>query len=112
MRRLYYSSGSVLTGDALSAAVLGYARALADTGKADIIEIPVVAEAGASGNASFLIGPSSQLCSVPAASEGDDPADDAIVEDLRAKTRALQPSRPTAQTNEADGAVLEDFEIA
>ncbi len=112
MRRLYYSSGSVLTGDAVSAAVLGYAKALADNGKADIIEIPVVAEGGASGNASFLIGPSSQLCSVPAASEGDDPADDAIVEDLRTRTRALQPSRPTVNADGTNHAVLEDFEIA
>lgn len=111
MRRLFYSSGSVLTGDVVCKAVLRYAQALADTGKADIIAIPVVMDATISGHAHLLVGPSSQLFSIPAASVGEDPVDAAIVEDLDAKTRALQPSRPAALANQKDVLDLDYFEI-
>lgn len=111
MRRLFYSSGSVLTGDVVCKAVLRYAQALADSGKADIIAIPIVTDGTISGHAHLLVGPSSQLFSMPAASDGEDPVDAAIVEDLEAKTRALQPSRPTAQPTPKDVLDLDYFEI-
>ena len=112
MRRLYYSSGSVLTGDVVCKAVLRYAQALADTGKADIIAVPVITEVGTTGHAHLLVGPSSQLFSMPSASDGDDPFDAAIVEDLTTKTRALQPSRPKAATSVADVLDLGDFDLS
>jgi len=42
MRRLHYSSGHMLVGDVTCKAVLRYARALADVGKSDVVQIPVV----------------------------------------------------------------------
>lgn len=111
MRRLYYSSGSILTGDVVCKAVLRYAQALADTGKADIIAIPVVTDGTINGHAHFLVGPSSQLFSMPAASDMNDPFDADIVDDLTAKTRSLQPSRPAAPASMKDVLDLGDFEI-
>lgn len=109
MRRLYYSSGFVLTGDVVCKAVLRYAQALADTGKADIVAVPVITDGTTTGHAHFLVGPSSQLFSMPAASDGDDPFDAGIVDDLVAKTRALQPSRPAAPTSMTDVLDLGDY---
>ncbi|MET1051430.1 MAG: hypothetical protein ABWX65_02210 [Mycetocola sp.] len=109
MRRLYYSSGSFYTGDAVAKAVLRYAGALADTHTAAIIAIPVLTDGGRTGHAHLLVGPASQLFSMPADIDGDDPFDAEIVEDLERKTRALLPSRPQAQA--PDALDLEDFEM-
>ncbi|MET0888213.1 MAG: hypothetical protein ABWX92_17380 [Mycetocola sp.] len=102
MRRLFYSSGSLLTGDEVCKAVLRYARALAVTGDADIIVIPVVTDDGISGLAHMLVGPASQVFSMPAASNGDDPFDSEIIGRLDSMTRALQPSRPEAEAARTD----------
>ncbi|SFN59333.1 hypothetical protein [Mycetocola miduiensis] len=102
MRRLYYSSGSTLTGDEVCKAVLRYARALAGTGDADIIAIPVVTDDGIRGSAHLLVGPASQLFSMPAASDGDDPFDAEVIDKLDRMTRALQPSRPQAEPQRTD----------
>jgi hypothetical protein len=97
MRRLYYSSGSLLTGDDVCKAVLRYARALAISGHADIIVIPVVTDDGISGLAHMLVGPASQVFSMPAPSDGNDPFDAETIEKLNSMSRALQPSRPEAE---------------
>jgi hypothetical protein len=46
MRKLYYSSGSMLVADVTCKAVLRYARALADVGKSDVVSVPVVTDGG------------------------------------------------------------------
>ncbi|WP_411720874.1 hypothetical protein [Mycetocola sp.] len=102
MRRLYYSSGSLLTGDEVCKAVLRYARALAETDDADIIAVPVLTDDGILGLAHLLVGPASQLFSMPAPSQGDDPFDADIIDKLNAMTRALQPSRPEAEAPRTD----------
>jgi hypothetical protein len=102
MRRLYYSSGSLLTGDEVCKAVLRYARALAETGGADIIAVPVTTDDGITGLAHMLVGPASQLFAMPALSNGDDPFDRDIIDKLNSMTRALQPSRPQAEAQSTD----------
>jgi hypothetical protein len=102
MRRLYYSSGSLLTGDEVCKAVIRYASALAGTGDADIIAIPVVTDDGIAGMAHMLIGPASQVFSMPAPSSGNDPFDAEIVDKLNSMGRALQPSRPEAEAARTD----------
>lgn len=110
MRRLFYSSGSFLIGDVMCKAVLRYARALAETGTADIVAVPVLTDDGLTGNAHLLIGPSSQIFSMPAESNGEDPHDEDIATDLEKKTRVLQPSRPTAPTTMRDVLDLGDYD--
>ncbi len=112
MRRVYYSSGSMLTGDSIANAVLEYAEALAKNGRADIVEIPVVLASGASGTATLLIGPSSQLASVTEESELRQPFDDSLVDDLRQRaTRLNTPRAGDYQPQYADFlSVHEDYE--
>ena len=95
MRRVYYSSGSVLTDDAIAQAVLEYAEALTKDGRADIVEVPVVLSSGHQGTATLLIGPSSQLASVTEESELTPPRSDDLVEEIRRRTRRLGGPHPS-----------------
>jgi hypothetical protein len=96
MRKLYYSSGSMLVGDVTCKAVLRYARALADVGRSDIVTVPVVTDAGSNAYAHLLIGPASQLFSIPVEnSRGDEPLDEAAIAHIELETRRMQPARPS-----------------
>ncbi|MFE1646021.1 hypothetical protein [Microbacterium sp. P01] len=94
MRRLHYSGGYVLTPDAVSTALLRYARALADNATSDVVSIPVLEEGGARGYAHFLVGPASQLYSTPVAESVEEVVDAELVEELEKRTRRLQISTP------------------
>ena len=102
MRRVYYPSGSVLTGDSIAQAVLEFAEALAKEGRADIIEIPVVLGSGNLGTATLLVGPSSQFASVTEESELVAPIDDLLVADLRNRARKVVAHRPMTQPQFAE----------
>ncbi|MWV49123.1 hypothetical protein GRS96_07510 [Rathayibacter sp. VKM Ac-2803] len=95
MRRLHYASGFVLVADITCKAVLRYARALADVGKSDVVTIPVVTEGGSNAYAHLLIGPGSQLFSIPVEkSHGDEPVDEDVIASIERETRRMQPARP------------------
>ncbi len=91
MQRIYYANGSILTGERIAAAVLGYAEALAKSPLADTITIPFVDEAsGQPSRATLLIGPASQLMFVPEiAPRFDEPLDAELVADLTRRTSVL-----------------------
>jgi len=61
MKRIFYASGSVVTGDRTADAVITYAQVLADREASDVIEIPVFSADGTVGRAQLLVGPASQL---------------------------------------------------
>jgi hypothetical protein len=94
MRHIYYTGGQVLTGDRTCKAVLRYARALAEAGTSDVVTIPVLSEGGSKGSAHLLIGPASQIFSVPVPESVDEPFDQSAINRLEEQTRRLQPSRP------------------
>jgi hypothetical protein len=95
MRKLHYSSGTMLVADVTCKAVLRYARALADTGKSDVVTVPVVTEGGSNAYAHLLIGPASQLFSTPVKnSHGEEPIDEEALAHIEQETRRMQPSRP------------------
>jgi hypothetical protein len=98
MKILSYSGETVLTTDLLGDAVVDYARALAADTAADVIEIPVVVGDG-QGTARLLIGPSSQIISVPSSTEDVDLSDASIIADIRARIAALGPRRARVTTN-------------
>ncbi|MET1044533.1 MAG: hypothetical protein ABWX59_10510 [Microbacteriaceae bacterium] len=96
MKKIVYGAAGVVTSDAIADAVMQYARALALGVKADLVDIPVRMESGAQDRAQILLGPASQLVSVPA-EDGDGELDDAdVLEELMTKTRRLGGSRPVA----------------
>jgi hypothetical protein len=96
MRRVYYSSGSVLTSDEVSAAVMAYAEALTEEGRSDIVDLPAVLESGRVGTATLLIGPGSQLASVTEESAFASPESDALVSELRRRSERLAEHGPEA----------------
>ena len=64
MKRIFYASGSVVTGDRTAAAVISYARALSSREDSDMIDIPIIKPSGTIGRAQVLLGPASQLMCV------------------------------------------------
>lgn len=97
MRRVYYASGSFLTSDTIAKAVLGYADALTQTSVSDVIEFPILLPTGATGSASLLIGPASQLASASEDSALDEPLDDALVRELERRALLVGARRPVAE---------------
>jgi hypothetical protein len=98
MRKLYYTGGYVLVSDRASKALLTYARALAASSASDVVAVPAISEYSKPGYVHLLIGPASQLFSVPCDDQGPDPDDADIVADMERKTRELQPHRPSFAT--------------
>jgi hypothetical protein len=96
MRRVYYSSGSVLTSDDAATAVLLYAEALTEGGRSDIVEVPAVLASGALGSATLLIGPASQLASITEESELPPPESTELVAELHRRIERLTNPRPDA----------------
>jgi hypothetical protein len=94
MRRLYYAGGDILIDDAVSKALLRFARALAENSTSDIVSVPVRSEAGSTTNAHLLLGPASQLFSVPVAEAAELPVDTELILDLENRTARLRPSTP------------------
>jgi hypothetical protein len=108
MRKIYYAGGFVLTGDQTCKAVLRLARALALKGDSDIIEFPILEEGGQVMTAHLLIGPASQISSIPVAGADDEPNDAEVIAELEKRTRELQPSRPVWDDEMRD---VPDFDI-
>src|SRR5919112_1416608 len=107
MRRLYYAGGTMLVGDRTCKAVLRYARALAEAHQSDLVTIPVASEGGGVERAHFLIGPASQLFSVPVENSADAPYDPDVIEELERQTRELHPARPAWDDEMTDIAGLD-----
>lgn len=95
MRRLHYSGDSVLVSDRTCKAVLRYARALAEADSSDVVSVPVIQEGGAIVLAHFLIGPASQIYSMPAVGGGDQPVEDTeLIRHLEEASRRMHPAMP------------------
>lgn len=86
MKRIHHAGGSVLTGDALAAAVLDYARALGNRDLLDVVDIPVINDDGELGQAQMLIGSGIQLMSVSASSISSELVDQDAVNAILRRT--------------------------
>lgn len=89
MRKITYGGGAFFTGDAIAAALMQYAAALARAGTAATTVVPVRTLGGVAGEVEVLLGPSSELTSESAPYAGDEIVDDPVVERLRAMTAGL-----------------------
>ncbi len=98
MRRLYYSSGSIVIDDRVCKAVLRYARALAIGDKSDVVAIPAISDGGSRGEAYLLIGPASELFSTPEDDRLDEALDLDVVRRLERMTEELHEFRPGWET--------------
>lgn len=117
VKRIYYSNGSVLTGDYIADAILDLAQVVASRGASTSIDIPVVLPDGGTGHAQLLLGPTSSMLSVtekvvPHAGHSwdEDRAKDAV-RGVRASIRLFShQSRPVAVMEPDKSAFLSDFD--
>ncbi|PTL71489.1 hypothetical protein C1I63_00530 [Rathayibacter caricis DSM 15933] len=99
MQRIFYAGDSVLTGTDIAQAVLAYAQALAGKQSSATVDIPVLLSTGERGEASILIGPSSQLFSeTPEEESASELTDDALVQHLTELAGALGVARPVVES--------------
>ncbi|WP_440708178.1 hypothetical protein [Herbiconiux sp. YIM B11900] len=112
MRELHYIDGVLFVDEEVCLAVFEYAVALARSGSADLITIPILWNGGRE-SANLVLGPSSQLYCTPTLVEGAgvDLSDTTLTTELRRRTALLRPT--TAIALPADeglaGTLLEDF---
>lgn len=110
MRKLYYSGGHVIISDQVCKALLRYARALAKAGAADLVIFPCFTDDNRKGVAHILMGPSSQMLSVPTEEVDVDLADARMVELLESRTKNLDPNRPEWSEDVVDIEEFTDFD--
>lgn len=110
MRKLYYAGGFIIISDQVCKAILRYARALSKAGSADVVILPAFTDENRKGMAHILIGPSSQMLSVPAEEMEVDLGDARMVELLESRTRNLDPNRPEWSDDIVDVEAFTDFD--
>ena len=95
MKRIYYASGSLVTGDRIADALVRYAEVLAMRDASDTVDIPIALQSGAAGRAQLLIGPASQLVVVPEEGAAEIVEDEATIEEFQHRSALLSSPRPT-----------------
>ncbi|MGV8896073.1 MAG: hypothetical protein ACOH10_00940 [Rhodoglobus sp.] len=111
MKRILYSSGSVLTGDEIAHAVALYATSLARAGQADTVSLPVIQD-GVPGMVEIVIGPTSQLIVEDAGDEFDADFDAGpYLERLAERRRELEnpPAIQPEPTDDTESLSLDDL---
>jgi hypothetical protein len=109
VRRLYYAGGNFLIDDRVCKTVMRYARALAIADKSDLIMLPVVTEEGSLGSAHLLVGPASEIYSLPVSNDSASAFDAEAVRKLEQMTAELQDVRPAWESELTDVPDIEDL---
>jgi hypothetical protein len=110
MKRIHYASGSLLTGDAVAEALVGYAAALAANKTAAEVHAPAVLDSGQRGEVLLLLGPASQILAEDEADQADELLAPEFVADLEQRTRELGPLKADfvqSGTDDVDGMDLD-----
>jgi len=89
MKNIHYTGETMMTGDDIADAVVQYAETLAVHETSASIGIPVVTADGRTVEASFLLGPASQIVAVPADSDYADPVDVGLLQRIRLERAKL-----------------------
>ena len=110
MRKFSYAGGDITISDQVCKAILRYARALSKAGQADLVIMPCLTEDNRRGIAHVLIGPASQILSVPAEDLDIDLGDARMVEILESRTKNLDPQRPAWGEDVVDVEDLDSFD--
>jgi len=112
MRRIRYAGDSVVTGDAIATAVIEYSEALAKANTAASIEIPVRLGDDGVGSATLLVGPASQLITVPEIGDNSEIVDPDLVASLRKRTDDLGPTHVVvAETDNSPVRTLDELDF-
>jgi len=89
MKRLRYAGGSILLGDAVAHAILGYGRDLALAHASDTVMIAGRNEEGGRSEGEMLLGPASQLFADTAEGPEALPGDEEAVADIEQRRHLL-----------------------
>lgn len=92
MKLVIYAGEQYLTGDEIAHALVDYGQALAETGTAESITVPIREADGSDGTAVFLVGPASQIVVKSVTSGQPELVDDQTVELIKARIRRLRPT--------------------
>ncbi|GEP48097.1 hypothetical protein FVP74_12430 [Microbacterium saccharophilum] len=111
MQRLHYTGDSILMADETAAALLDYASALAEANASDVVAVPAVDEEGRSTKAELLIGPASQLYTMPVAGLDEVPPDADVIAELQLRAAKVRPSRPVTEETELSTFVQGDDDL-
>ncbi|AZS42784.1 hypothetical protein BWL13_00323 [Microbacterium oleivorans] len=97
MLELHYGDGYVVTTDAIADAVMRYAKTLAEHDGADLVAVPILTPEGPA-ISSMLIGPSSQLFTMPHPGDAADVEDESALMDLLSRNdRLVHPPASVAE---------------
>jgi hypothetical protein len=109
VKKVIYADSSQIVGDEVAAVMLEYAAALASSQAAEPVTFRAVGAEGAEEDASFLLGPASQIA-VEEAEPGDEPDNSAAIAFMRQRISALgSGARP--QTEEHQASMLDGYEL-
>lgn len=100
MERIYYAGTSIVTGDELAEALLGYAQALAANRSSASVELPVLLPDGNTGSARIVLGSASEIVAVAEPAGPVDIVDAPLVQRLLALTRELGSPSPRESGSE------------
>ena len=91
MKRVIYAGSEFVTGDDITAALLGCGQALAEAGEAEAVTVPTRELDGSVVEITVLIGPASQMVARDADSGGEELIDEVAVARLNSIQRRLRP---------------------
>ena len=110
MQLVHYAGLSLVTGDAITLALLRYAGALAVAEEAATVQIPVRTPDGGQSSATLLVGPASQLAAEPIESEHDELLDAELVAHFEALASSVSTTaRPITADGPVTGSIEEDL---
>ena len=109
MKSIHYAGDTLLTGDAIADSLVHYAEALARKETSAAVDIPVRMADGAIAQATFLLGPASQLVAIPERSELPEIIDDGLVRHLERESALLGDAKP--QSNDSTSSYFDFDEL-
>lgn len=102
MKRVSYAGVSFLTTDGVADALLRFVAALGLKQKAETVEIPAVGDRGDMVPVQLVIGPASELVSMPESSDIEEPDTSATITNLDRRTNAIAHPRGVAFAHSRD----------
>ena len=102
MRRVTYSGDSFLTADAAANALVALAASLSHNNASEAVALPIIDSSGQLAEVYLLIGPASELISMPEASPFADPDVSAAVAQMQSRTASMDASALPGQAHPLD----------
>ncbi|NRD27364.1 hypothetical protein [Frigoribacterium sp. VKM Ac-2836] len=110
MKRIHYADEYIVTGDAIAAAIVEYARSLALKNKSDMVDLPGMDRGGVHQRFQILLGPASQML-VSEEQTGETEIEDAgLVDEIEVRIGRLSGVEPQS-AEPAEGIPLDSDEF-